>query len=125
MVDYRLELVIIPVSDVDRAVEFYGTTLGWSIDFNQVVSAELRFVQVTPPGSACSIAFGLGLLPADATAPIRGLQVVTDDADAAHDDLEARGVKVAPVQDLAWGRFVSFDDPDGNHWAVQQLPKRD
>ena len=80
MVDYRLELVIIPVTDVDRAVEFYGTTLGWPVDFNQVVSPELRFVQVTPPGSACSIAFGVGLLPADATAPNPGLQVVTDDA---------------------------------------------
>ena len=124
MVDYRLELVIIPVTDVDRAVEFYGTTLGWPVDFNQVVSPELRFVQVTPPGSACSIAFGLGLLPLEATAPNRGLQVVTDDADAAHDDLHARGVSVGPVQDLAWGRFVWFDDPDGNHWAVQQLPDR-
>jgi catechol 2,3-dioxygenase-like lactoylglutathione lyase family enzyme len=124
VVDYRLELVIIPVSDVDRAVEFYGTTLGWPVDFNQVVSPELRFVQVTPPGSACSIAFGVGLLPAEATAPNSGLQVVTDDADAAHDDLAARGVAVGPVQELAWGRFVWFDDPDGNHWAVQQLPKR-
>lgn len=124
MVDYRLELVIIPVTDVDRAVDFYGTTLGWPVDFNQVVSPELRFVQVTPPGSACSIAFGVGLLPAGATAPNQGLQVVTDSADAAHDDLEARGVKVGAVQDLAWGRFVWFDDPDGNHWAVQELPQR-
>jgi len=123
MVDYRLELVVIPVTDVDRAVEFYGTTLGWSVDFNQVVSPELRFVQVTPPGSACSIAFGTGLLP-EGAAPYPGLQVVTPDADAAHDDLTARGVAVGPVQDLAWGRFVWFDDPDGNHWAVQQLPQR-
>jgi catechol 2,3-dioxygenase-like lactoylglutathione lyase family enzyme len=124
MVDYRLELVILPVTDVDRAVAFYGDTLGWSVDFNQVVSDELRFVQVTPPGSACSIAFGLGLLPAGAGAPVAGLQVVTDDADAAHDDLAARGVEVGPVQDLSWGRFVWFDDPDGNHWAIQQLPQR-
>ena len=123
MVDYRLELVIIPVSDVDRAVAFYGETLGWSIDFNQVVNPELRFVQVTPPGSACSIAFGVGLLPVG-VAPYPGLQVVTPDADAAHDDLLARGVEVGPVQELAWGRFVWFDDPDGNHWAVQQLPNR-
>jgi catechol 2,3-dioxygenase-like lactoylglutathione lyase family enzyme len=124
MVDYRLELVIIPVTDVDRAVAFYGDTLGWSVDFNQVVSPELRFVQITPPGSACSIAFGTGLLPAGATTPYQGLQVVTDDADAAHDDLAARGVAVGPVQDLAWGRFVWFDDPDGNHWSVQQVPER-
>jgi catechol 2,3-dioxygenase-like lactoylglutathione lyase family enzyme len=124
MVDYRLELVIIPVTDVDRAVTFYGETLGWPVDFNSVVSPELHFVQVTPPGSACSIAFGVGLLPADATTPYPGLQVVTADADAAHDDLAARGVEVGPVEELAWGRFVSFSDPDGNHWAVQELPKR-
>lgn len=123
MVDYRLELVIIPVTDVDRAVAFYGETLGWSVDFNQVVSPELRFVQITPPGSACSIAFGVGLLPAEAS-PLPGLQLVTPDADAAHDDLVARGIEVGPVQELAWGRFVWFDDPDGNHWAVQQLPPR-
>ena len=123
MVDYRLELVIIPVTDVDRAVAFYGDTLGWSVDFNQVVSAELRFLQVTPPGSACSIAFGIGLLP-DGVAPYPGLQVVVADADAARDDLVARGVEVGDVQELAWGRFVWFTDPDGNHWAVQEVPKR-
>lgn len=124
MVDYRLELVILPVADVDRAVAFYGDTLGWSVDFNQQVSPELRFVQVTPPGSACSIAFGTGLLPAGDHSPNPGLQVVVDDADAAHDDLAARGVEVGSVQELAWGRFVWFDDPDGNHWAVQELPQR-
>ena len=123
MVDYRLELVIIPVTDVDRAVEFYGTTLGWSIDHDQVVTPELRFVQVTPPGSACSIAFGRGLL-GEGARPVPGLQVVTDDADAAHADLTARGVQVSPVDDQAWGRFVHFDDPDSNHWSVQQLPQR-
>jgi predicted enzyme related to lactoylglutathione lyase len=120
MVDYRLELVIIPVTDVDRAVQFYGTTLGWPVDHDQVVSPELRFVQVTPPGSACSIAFGLGLLPAG-TAPLPRLQVVVDDAAAAYADLSARGVEVAPVDDQPWGRFVYFTDPDGNHWAVQQI----
>ena len=123
MVDYRLELVIIPVTDVDRAVEFYGTTLGWPVDFNQVVSPELRFVQVTPPGSACSIAFGLGLTTAEPGSVV-GLQVVVDDADVAHDHLAARGVAVEPVQDLDWGRFVYFADPDGNRWAIQQLPAR-
>ena len=120
MVDYRLELVIIPVTDVDRAVAFYGETLGWSVDHDQTVSSELRFVQVTPPGSACSIAFGRGLLPAGA-APVPGLQVVTDDADAAHADLSSRGIEVAAVDDQAWGRFVHFSDPDGNHWSVQQI----
>jgi catechol 2,3-dioxygenase-like lactoylglutathione lyase family enzyme len=120
MVDYRLELVIIPVTDVDRAVAFYGTTLGWSVDHDRTVSPELRFVQVTPPGSACSVAFGHGLLGAGA-APVPGLQVVTDDADAAYADLLARGVHVAPVDDQPWGRFVHFADPDGNHWSVQQI----
>lgn len=120
MVDYRLELVIIPVTDVDRAVEFYGKTLGWPVDHDQVVTPELRFVQVTPLGSACSIAFGMGLLPVG-TAPVVGLQVVTDDAETAHADLTARGLEVAPVDDQAWGRFVHFSDPDGNHWAVQQI----
>ena len=123
MVDYRLELVIIPVGDVDRARAFYGDTLGWPVDFDSTVSPELRFVQVTPPGSACSIAFGTGLLDAG-TAPVPCLQAVVDDADAAHDDLAGRGVAVAPVQDLPWGRFVYFRDPDGNGWAIQQLPSR-
>ena len=120
MVDYRIELVILPVSDTDRARAFYGDQLGWPVDHDQTVSEELRFVQVTPPGSACSVAFGRGLSTME-PGSLRALQVVVDDADAAHDDLEARGVKVGDVDEQPWGRFVSFADPDGNTWSVQQI----
>jgi len=120
-VDFRIELIPLAVQDVDRSVDFYGNRVGWNIDFDQTVGPELRFVQVTPPGSAASIAFGLGLTTAD-PGSVQGLQVVVDDADAAHDDLAARGITVAPVEDLPWGRFVHFTDPDGNAWSVQQVP---
>jgi catechol 2,3-dioxygenase-like lactoylglutathione lyase family enzyme len=116
----RLELVAVPVSDVDRAKAFYVDRLGFNPDHDHRVSDELRFVQLTPPGSACSIAIGTGLT----TMPpgsVRGLQVVVDDADAAHDELAARGVEVSDVQDFPWGRFVFFEDPDGNGWALQQI----
>jgi len=124
MVDYRLELVIIPVADVDRARAFYGDTLGWPVDHDQTVSDDIRFVQVTPPGSACSIAFGRGISEME-PGSVRGLQVVVDDADAALADLRGRGVDAAGVDEQAWGRFVYFTDPDGNGWSVQQLPPRD
>ena len=120
MVEYRLELVPVPVSDVDRTKAFYEQ-LGWSVDHDHVVGDDLRFVQVTPPGSACSIAFGKGISQAE-PGSIEGLQVVVDDVDAARDDLVAHGVEVGDVQDFPWGRFVYFDDPDGNTWAVQQIP---
>jgi len=115
----RLELVAVPVSDVDRAKEFY-IRAGFNPDHDHVVGEGLRFVQLTPPGSACSIALGTGM----STMPpgsVQGLQVVVDDADAAHDELAARGVDVSDVQDFPWGRFVFFSDPDGNGWAVQQI----
>jgi catechol 2,3-dioxygenase-like lactoylglutathione lyase family enzyme len=124
MVDYRIELVFVPVADLARSREFYGTTLGWPVDFDQAVGEDLHFVQVTPPGSACSIAFGTGIGPDMAPGSLRALQVVVDSADEAHDDLRARGIDVSPVEDLSWGRFVTFSDPDGNTWAVQELPKR-
>jgi catechol 2,3-dioxygenase-like lactoylglutathione lyase family enzyme len=120
VVDYRIELVILPVADVDRSRAFYGDQLGWPVDHDQTVSDELRFVQVTPPGSACSIAFGRGLSTMEPGA-LRALQVVVDDADAAHADLKGRGVEVAGVDDQPWGRFVHFSDPDGNTWSVQQI----
>lgn len=121
MVDYRLELVGIPVADVDRSKAFYGDTLGWSVDHDNVVSDEVRFVQVTPPGSACSIAFGLGIsdMPAGS---LRALQVVVASADEALADLRARGVEASDIDDQPWGRFVYFADPDGNTWSVQELP---
>ena len=119
--DFKLELVIIPVSDVDAAKAFYVDKVGFVADHDHEVSDEIRFVQLTPPGSACSIAFGNGLLPGS-PGPVEGLQVVVDDIEAAHADLAGRGVEVGAVQDLQWGRFTGFTDPDGNVWTVQQLP---
>lgn len=121
--DFRLELVIVPVSDVDRAVAFYSEQVGFVVDHDQRVSDDLRFVQLTPPGSACSIAVGLGLTDA-APGSVKGLQVVVDDADAARAFLVEHGVDAPPVQDFPWGRFTGFADPDGNEWAVQELPDR-
>jgi predicted enzyme related to lactoylglutathione lyase len=121
--DFRIELVPLDVSDVDRAVEFYGTGLGWSVDFDQTPYDGLRFVQVTPPGSACSICFGTGLqMLAEGTK--QHLQVVVADADEARGYLTERGVECTEVEELDWGRFVHFHDPDGNLWSLQQLPKR-
>jgi catechol 2,3-dioxygenase-like lactoylglutathione lyase family enzyme len=122
-VDYRLELVAVPVSDVDRAKAFYVDQVGFNADHDHTVSEEVRFVQLTPPGSACSIAIGKGVIEAP-PGSVEGLQLVVDDADAAHEDLESRGVEVSDVQDYPWGRFVFFADPDGNRWAVQQIPQR-
>ncbi|MEP6814919.1 MAG: glyoxalase superfamily protein [Marmoricola sp.] len=121
MVDYHIELVLLPVTDVDRARSFYGDTLGWPVDHDQTVSDEIRFVQVTPPGSACSVAFGRGISEM-APGSLRALQVVVASADEALADLSARGVDARGVEDLAWGRFVYFADPDGNTWSVQELP---
>jgi len=121
MVDYRLELVGIPVADPDRSKAFYGETLGWSVDHDHTVSEDIRFIQVTPPGSACSIAFGKGVsdMPAGS---LRALQVVVSSADEALADLRGRGVETSDIDDQPWGRFVFFSDPDGNTWAVQELP---
>jgi catechol 2,3-dioxygenase-like lactoylglutathione lyase family enzyme len=121
MVDYKLELVGIPVSDVDRAKKFYGDTLGWPVDQDQVVSDDIRFIQVTPPGSACSIAFGKGISDME-PGSLKGLQVVVTSADEAFADLRERGVETSEIDEQPWGRFVFFSDPDGNSWSVQQLP---
>jgi predicted enzyme related to lactoylglutathione lyase len=121
--DYKLELIAVPVSDVDRAKSFYVDQVGFNADQDHQVSDELRFVQLTPPGSACSIAIGTGVVTTE-PGSLQGLQLVVDDADAAPDDLQSRGVPVTDVQDFPWGRFVFFQDPDGNGWAVQQLPER-
>jgi catechol 2,3-dioxygenase-like lactoylglutathione lyase family enzyme len=122
-VDFKLELVAVPVSDPDRAKGFYTEQLGFNADHDHRVSEELRFIQLTPPGSACSIAIGTGLMETE-PGSVQGLQLVVDDIEAAHTELSGRGVEVSPVQDFAWGRFVFFKDPDGNGWAVQQLPPR-
>ena len=123
MVDMRLELVVIPVSDVDRAKAFYTEKIGFNADHDHTVSEEIRFVQLTPPGSACSIAIGKGITDA-APGSVVGMQMVVADAEAAHAELVARGAEVSDVQDLPWGRFVFFADPDGNKWALQQLLPR-
>ena len=117
--DMKLELVAVPVSDVDRAKAFYVDQAGFTLDHDHTISDDLRFVQLTPPGSACSITFGKGVTDA-APGSYRGLQVVVEDADAAHAELAGRGVEVSEVQEFPWGRFVFFADPDGNGWAVQQ-----
>src|SRR6202165_1417209 len=115
--DWKLELVILPVSDVDRAKAFYVDKIGFHADHDQRVSDTLRFVQLTPPGSACSIAFGDGLID---TPPgsVQGLQMVVADAHAARAELLGRGLEVGEVEDLAWGSFIYFRDPDGNGWAT-------
>jgi predicted enzyme related to lactoylglutathione lyase len=118
--DWKVELIPVPVTDVDRAKAFYVEAVGFVADHDRTVSEELRFVQVTPPGSACSIAFGTGLT--DVAPGSARLQVVVEDADAARAELVARGVRASEVQSFPWGRFVFFADPDGNKWSVQELP---
>ena len=121
-VDWRLELVQVPVSDVDRAKAFYTDKAGFNADHDHQVSDELRFVQLTPPGSPTSIALGTGLsdMPPGS---VQGLQMVVPDIDAARAELVERGVDVSEVQDFPWGSFVFFSDPDGNGWAVQSIPR--
>jgi catechol 2,3-dioxygenase-like lactoylglutathione lyase family enzyme len=121
--DWKIELVAIPVTDVDRAKQFYVDKLGFNADHDATVSDEVRFVQCTPPGSACSIAFGLGITDA-APGSVRGMQVVVDDVAKAREELVDRGVQVSDVQEFPWGKFVYLADPDGNAWALQQIPPR-
>jgi predicted enzyme related to lactoylglutathione lyase len=120
--DWKLELAVVPVSDVDRAIAFYQQ-VGFNLDHDHTVNEEIRFVQLTPPGSACSIALGTGLSEAPAGS-VPGLQLVVDDAAAAREELIARGIEASGVQDFPWGKFVFFADPDGNRWSVQEVPYR-
>jgi catechol 2,3-dioxygenase-like lactoylglutathione lyase family enzyme len=124
MVDFRLELILVPVSDVDGAKAFYTEKAGFNADHDHRVSDEIRFVQLTPPGSACSIALGEGLTEM-APGSLQGLQLVVEDIQAARAELVGRGVEVSDVQEFDWGSFVFFNDPDGNGWSVQGLPPRD
>ncbi|HEX5083052.1 MAG TPA: VOC family protein [Blastocatellia bacterium] len=121
--DWKLELVFVPVSDVDRAKAFYTEKAGFNADHDHRISGEIRFVQLTPPGSACSIAIGTGLsdMPPGS---VKGLQLVVSDINAARAELVERGVDVSDIQVFDWGSFVFFSDPDGNGWAVQQIPAR-
>ena len=121
--DWKLELVAVPVSDVDRAKQFYTHQIGFNADHDHQVNDKLRFVQLTPPGSACSIVIGTGItdMPAGSS---KGLQMVVSDITQAHARLAGRGVDVSDIEVMPWGSFVYFNDPDGNKWAVQQLPPR-
>ena len=119
--DFKLELVAIPVSDVDRAKAFYVDRAGFNADHDHVVSDEVRFVQLTPPGSACSIALGKGITDAP-PGSVKGMQLVVSDIEQARAELVGRGLEVSEIDDQPWGRFVYFADPDGNGWAVQEIP---
>jgi predicted lactoylglutathione lyase len=121
--DWKIELVAIPVTDVDLAKEFY-TKIGFNADFDESPTADIRFVQLTPPGSGCSICIGRGITEA-APGSVEGMQVVVASAEEAYKQLVAVGVEATPVKDMGWGLFTFFADPDGNKWAVQELPKRD
>lgn len=119
--DWKIELIFVPVTDVDRAKAFYVDQVGFIADQDQVVDENIRFVQLTPPGSACSIAFGKGITEM-APGTQHSIQVVIPDADAALQHLRDNGVEAQGVDEQAWGRFVSFADPDGNTWTLQELP---
>ncbi len=121
--DWKLELVAVPVTDVDRAKSFYVDQVGFNADHDHVVSEEMRFVQLTPPGSACSIAIGQGIVDS-APGTVAGLQLVVADIEQARAELVDRGVEVSEVQVFPWGSFVFFADPDGNRWSVQAIPPR-
>ncbi|HEY4427542.1 MAG TPA: glyoxalase superfamily protein [Solirubrobacteraceae bacterium] len=118
--DMRLELIQVPVSDIDRAKAFYVDRVGFNDDHDHQFSEEIRFVQLTPPGSGCSISLTTGAHEME-PGSLEGLQLVVEDASAVHAELSERGVEVSDVQDLPWGRMVFFSDPDGNGWAVQQV----
>src|SRR6476619_2955830 len=122
--DFRLELIAVPVSDVDRAKAFYVDQVGFNADHDHVINDDLRFVQLTPPGSGCSIAIGTGITEAE-PGSVRGMQLVVSDIEAARAELAERGVDVSEVRTFPWGAFVFFSDPDGNAWAVQAIPPRD
>jgi predicted enzyme related to lactoylglutathione lyase len=121
--DWKLELVAVPVSDVDRAKAFYVEQIGFNADHDHTVGDDIRFVQLTPPGSACSIALGTGITDA-VPGSVAGLQLVVADIEEARAQLVERGVAASDVQDFPWGRFVFFADPDGNRWSVQEIPPR-
>lgn len=121
--DWKIELLFVPVTDVDRAKRFYVDQVGFHADHDQRVSPDLRFVQLTPPGSACSIAIGEGLTDLE-PGSINNIQVVVDDAEAARKHLIANGVDASDVDVQSWGSFVTFHDPDGNRWTLQAMPQR-
>jgi catechol 2,3-dioxygenase-like lactoylglutathione lyase family enzyme len=123
--DYRLEVVVVPVSDVDRAKEFYAERMGFHVDHDSSPAEGVRVVQLTPPGSACSVVIGTGVAPME-PGSVKGLQLVVTDMDVAYAELSGRGVELGEVQELGppdsvGFKFVFFNDPDGNGWAVQEI----
>jgi predicted enzyme related to lactoylglutathione lyase len=122
--DMRLELVPVPVSDVERAKTFYVDKVGFNADHDHQVTPELRFVQLTPPGSACSIVIGTGITQMTPGSQ-QGLQLVVRDVEAVRNQLVDRGVAASDIQVFPWGSFTFFSDPDGNSWAVQEIPPRE
>ena len=123
LMDWKIKLIAVPVSGVDRAKAFYVEKVGFKADHDHQVNETLRFVQLTPPGSACSISIGTGFTQMK-PGSIEGLQMVVPDIEKAHTELTERGVAVSEIEDMPWGKFVYFSDPDGNRWAVQEVPKR-
>ena len=121
--EMKLELVAVPVSDVDRAKAFYTEKIGFNADHDHKVNDQLRFVQLTPPGSACSIVIGVGITDMPPGSQ-KGLQMVVADINEARDELIRRGAEVSEIEVMPWGSFVFFSDPDGNRWSLQQLPSR-
>jgi len=121
--DMKLELVAIPVTDVDRAKAFYTDRVGFRADHDHTISDQIRFVQLTPPGSACSIAIGKGITTAT-PGSVQGMQLVVSDVGQARAELVGRGVEVGEIQEFPWGRFIFFADPDGNRWAAQEIQRR-
>ena len=118
--DWKLELIAVPVTDVDRAKAFYTEQVGFNADHDHSPTDQMRFVQLTPPGSACSIAIGRGIVDSE-PGSVAGLQLVVDDIEAARSELVGRDVEAGEVQDFPWGRFLFFSDPDGNRWSVQEI----
>lgn len=118
----KLELVPVPITDVDKAIDFYVNKIGFNLDHDHNVSEEIRFVQLTPPGSACSILIGKGVTQMTPGSQ-QGLQVVVDDVQAVQEMLTENGVEAPAVETMPWGSFTFFSDPDGNKWAIQQLPQ--
>ena len=121
--DWKIELLAVPVADIDRAKAFYVEQCGFNADYDHTVDDDTRFVQLTPPGSACSIVLDKNMTSM-AAGSSQGIQCVVADADAARAELVAKGVEASEVQDFPWGRFVFFGDPDGNRWSLQELPQR-
>jgi catechol 2,3-dioxygenase-like lactoylglutathione lyase family enzyme len=122
--EMKIELIIMPVTDTDRSKEFYADKLGFHVDHDTRVNEKLRFVQLTPPGSACSIAFGTGLEVKTKPGEMHGLQAVVSDIEETKKFLNKNGVEHEGIDDQPWGRFIYFSDPDGNSWSIQQIPPK-